>query len=170
MEKYIVLQGFYDCYAISDKGNLKNLRTNQILKPSTNKDGYKSVLLSKNGKKMSIRIHRLVALYFLENPNKYPDVNHKNGIKDDNRVENLEWCSKSMNVKHAYDNNLIKTTYSNKDILVYDKETGEHLFTFESVSQCCNMLNLNSSPVYSVLKNKRSHHKGFIFKYIDRIE
>ena len=67
MEKYIVLQGFYDCYAISNKGNLKNLRTNHILKPSINKDGYKSVLLSKNGKKMSIRIHRLVALYFLEN-------------------------------------------------------------------------------------------------------
>lgn len=170
MEKYIVLQGFYDCYAISNMGNLKNLRTNHILKPSTNKDGYKSVLLSKNGKKMSIRVHRLVALYFLENPNKYPDINHKNGIKDDNRAENLEWCSKSMNVKHAYDNNLIKTTYSNRDILVYDKETGEHLFTFESVSQCSKMLNLNDSSIYRVLKGRNSHHKGFIFKYIDRIE
>lgn len=169
MEKYIVLQGFYDCYAISNKGNLKNLRTNHILKPSTNKDGYKSVLLSKNGKKMSIRIHRLVALYFLENPNKYPDVNHKNGIKDDNRVENLEWCSKSMNMRHAYDTGLIKGN-KNKEILVFDKDTKEHLFTFESVSQCSKMLNLNDSPIYRVLKGKRSHHKGFIFKYVDRIK
>ena len=169
MEKYIVLQGFYDCYAISNMGNLKNLRTNYILKPTTNRDGYKSVLLSKNGKKMSIRVHRLVALYFLENPNKYPDINHKNGIKDDNRAENLEWCSKSMNMRHAYDTGLIKGN-KNKEILVFDKDTKEHLFTFESVSQCCNMLNLNSSPVYRVLKNKRSHHKGFIFKYVDRIK
>ena len=118
---------------------------------------------------MSIRVHRLVALYFLENPNKYPDINHKNGIKDDNRAENLEWCSKSMNMRHAYDTGLIKGN-KNKEILVFDKDTKEHLFTFESVSQCCNMLNLNSSPVYRVLKNKRSHHKGFIFKYVDRIK
>ena len=169
MEKYIVLQGFYDCYAISNMGNVKNLRSNKTLNPSIRSDGYKSVLLSKNGKKMSIRVHQLVAQYFLEKEEGKNHVNHKNGVKHDNRSENLEWVTHKENMVHAKENGLLEHKYKGKNILVYDYKTGEHLFTFESVKQCCNFLGLNDSPVYGVLKGKRNHHHNFNFKYEDRI-
>ena len=152
MEKYIVLQGFYDCYAVSNMGNVKNLRTGKVLNPSIRPDGYKSVLLSRDGKKMSIRVHQLVAQYFLEKEDDKTDINHKNGIKHDNRAENLEWCTKKENMQHAHDNGLMTSKYANKDILVYDYETSEHLFTFQSVKQCAKFLGLNPSPIFRVLK------------------
>ena len=169
MEIYKVLQGSYDCYAVSNLGNVKNLRTNYVLQPSIRKDGYKSVLLSKDGKKMSIRVHQLVAMYFLPKDEGRPHINHINGIKHDNRAENLEWVTHKENMVHAKDNGLLEHKYKGKNILVYDYKTGEHLFTFESVKQCCNFLGLNNSPVYGVLKGKRNHHHNYSFKYESRI-
>ena len=169
MEKYIVLQGFYDCYAVSDLGNIKNIRTGKILSPSIRPDGYKSILLSRDGIKMSIRVHQLVAQYFLEKSENKTDINHKNGIKHDNRAENLEWCTKSENMRHAIDTNLIKAKYTNNNILVYDYNTSELIFTFESVRQCAKFLGLNPSPIYRVLKGKNNHHHNYSFKYASRI-
>lgn len=169
MEKYIVLQGFYDCYSVSNMGNVKNLRTGKVLNPSIRPDGYKSVLLSRDGKKMSIRVHQLVAQYFLEKSESKTDINHKNGVKHDNRAENLEWCTKGENMQHAHDTGLLKSKYSNKDILVYDFETSELLFTFQSVKQCAKFLGLNPSPIYRVLKGRNNHHKGYSFEYASRI-
>lgn len=169
MEKYIALQGFYDCYAVSNMGNVKNLRTGKVLNPSIRPDGYKSVLLSRDGKKMSIRVHQLVAQYFLEKEDDKTDINHKNGIKHDNRAENLEWCTKKENMQHAHDNGLMTSKYANKDILVYDYETSEHLFTFQSVKQCAKFLGLNPSPIFRVLKGRNNHHHGYSFKYASRI-
>ena len=169
MEKYIVLQGFYDCYAVSNMGNVKNLRTGKVLNPSIRPDGYKSVLLSRDGRKMSIRVHQLVAQYFLEKEDGKTDINHKNGIKHDNRAENLEWCTKKENMQHAHDNGLMTSKYANKDILVYDYETSEHLFIFQSVKQCAKFLGLNPSPIFRVLKGRNNHHHGYSFKYASRI-
>lgn len=169
MEKYIILQGFYDCYAISNLGNIKNIRTGYVLQPSIRPDGYKSILLSRNGKKMSIRVHQLVAQYFLPKDDSRTDINHKNGIKHDNRVDNLEWCTKSENMQHAVDNGLFKKKNVNKPVLVYDYVTKEFLFSFESVRQCAKFLNLNNSPIYRVLKGKANHHHNYTFRYEDRI-
>ena len=171
MEKYIILQGFYDCYAVSNYGNIKNLRNGNILNPSINKNnGYKSVLLSRDGKKMSIRVHRLVAMYHIENKFNKPDVNHINGDKSDNRADSLEWCTKSENMTHAYDNNLMNHRYKNKNIIVYNAITRERLFNFESVKQCSKFLNLKESPIYRVLRNEARHHHNYYFTYEDRIK
>ena len=72
------------------------------LKPLDNGLGYLRVRVKDNGKKKHKYIHRLVAETFLSNPHSYTEVNHRNGDKSDNRVENLEWCSRSQNLKHAY--------------------------------------------------------------------
>jgi hypothetical protein len=60
------------------------------------------VKLCKNGKEQTQKVHRLVAQAFIPNPNNYPQVNHKNGIKTDNRVENLEWCNNRQNIIHSF--------------------------------------------------------------------
>jgi len=73
-----------------------------------NSGGYPVVRPSLEGKLRTIAAHRLIAMAFLPNPNNYKCVNHKNGIKTDNRVENLEWCTHSQNTQHAFDTGLSK--------------------------------------------------------------
>ena len=69
---------------------------------------YMVISLTKNSKKSQMLMHRLMAIHFIPNPENKPDVNHKNGIKTDNRVENLEWCTKSENSQHASKSGLLK--------------------------------------------------------------
>jgi hypothetical protein len=89
---------------ISNKGRIKYLLSNypvKITKGSRTNKGYKIGWVIKNGKKTSRGIHCLVAEAFIPNPLNLPEVNHKNGKKWDNRVENLEWCTHAENMKHA---------------------------------------------------------------------
>ena len=108
--------GYKGYYKVSDRGRVKSLervinRTTskqkikeRILKASCTETGYKKVVLYKNNKKKTKKVHRLVAESFIENPYKKKTINHKNGIKTDNSVCNLEWATYSENNKHAYKN------------------------------------------------------------------
>ena len=71
------------------------------MKPAKTKGGYLRLPLTINNKAKSYLVHRLVALAFIPNPNNYPEVNHKNEDKTDNRVENLEWCDRSYNINYG---------------------------------------------------------------------
>jgi hypothetical protein len=90
---------------IRKTGN-KHTRKSKVLRPSITKKGYHQVALSFNDKLVAIRVHRLVAHAFIPNPESKEHVNHKNGIKTDNSVENLEWATHKENVAHAIDNGL----------------------------------------------------------------
>jgi Zn-finger protein len=108
MKKNIILDNQKTYYQIFDDGRVYNESTRKFLKGSITESGYKYYRLSFNKQKYRFYAHQLVALYFLENLHTYKIVNHKDGNKLNNSVENLEWINHSNNVKHAYINNLIR--------------------------------------------------------------
>lgn len=88
----------YAGYQISNQGRMWSYKRNKYLSPWKNNKGYMAInIIANNGKRKCELIHRLVALHFIDNPEGKPEVNHINHIRDDNRVENLEWVSKSEN-------------------------------------------------------------------------
>lgn len=99
MEIWKDIPGYEGLYQISDKGNIFIVNRNKLLKGCYDRDSYKLTALSKNNKKKTFKVHRLVMLAFV-GPSPL-QVNHINGIKTDNRLENLEYCTHKENMQHA---------------------------------------------------------------------
>lgn len=95
-----------DRYRVSSLGRILNLKSNKIVKGSLCTGGYLQLDVVINGERNLLAIHRLVGIAFIPNPDNLPEVNHKKGIKIDNRASQLEWSTSSDNVKHAYDTGL----------------------------------------------------------------
>lgn len=162
--------GYEGLYEVSEKGQIKNLKTQHVLTPR-NSTGYSMVALFKNGERRDLKIHRLVACSFLENPQNKPQVNHKDGNKLNNNLENLEWCTNSENQKHAYQTGLRKFTYFQKQIIkvavskahsksVIDIKTG---IKYSSLTEACIKINMNSSTANKQIHRKSKNQR---FKYI----
>lgn len=99
IENWVDVDGFEGLYKVS---NLGRIRGTKILSPTDNGKGYKFVFLSKKGKEYRHYVHRIVAKAFIANPDSKPCVNHRNGIRADNRACNLEWVTRSENELHKY--------------------------------------------------------------------
>lgn len=107
----------YSNYVIYEDGSIMSLNSNSLKKFFINESGYYTTMLSnETAKKKNFKVHRLVAQNFVPNPENKPQVNHKNGIKTDNRVENLEWVTASENAIHAHKNGLSKISKLNNEI------------------------------------------------------
>ena len=102
-ERWKPIPGYEGRYEVSSWGRVLSKRTNKFLKPNVMNHGYACVHLYSGGKQTRVvkTIHQLVAIAFIPNPHDYREVNHKNFLRRDNRVENLEWVSRKENVQHA---------------------------------------------------------------------
>ena len=110
MEEWRAVPGYEGLYEVSNKGNVRNVRRNTLLRlPKTNK-GYIRVCLCKNGKIYGKFVHRLIAQAFLPNPDNLPQVNHLDEDKSNNCVDNLEWCDGKYNVNYGTRNIRAKET------------------------------------------------------------
>lgn len=102
--------GYEKFYKVSSVGRVKSMRTNKIRILQLHKHGHYDVGFTLNYSRKLYKAHRLVAIAFIPNPENKPDINHKNGIRTDNRICNLEWVTVAENNKHARETGLFKST------------------------------------------------------------
>src|SRR5699024_373311 len=149
IEKWKDIKGYEDSYEVSNLGRVRSKeRTrkfgratktfeSKILKQSEDKDGYYRVNLSKDGKKKRFFAHRLVATAFIETNDDKPVINHMDGNKKNNVVDNLEWCTRSENDLHAFDVGLRKPTDggTSRTVLMVDSQTNQVVKKRTSMSE-----------------------------------
>lgn len=142
MEEWKNIIGYEGLYEVSNKGNVRNVRRNTLLKLSKNYYGYIRVALSKNGIKTWLRVHRLVAQAFLPNPDNLPQINHKDEDKLNNCVENLEWCTAKYNNNYGDRlkksiNTKIKNGYVNEENVGLSKKGYWNKYYQEHKKELC---------------------------------
>ena len=144
-------------YTISPDGVVTNTSTGTILAQGINKQtGYKCVSLWKNNKGTTFTVHRLLAIYFIDNPEALPCVNHKDGVKTNNALDNLEWCTVSHNAIHAYSTGL-KPSMQRLPNEVYQDILLNRLLKGESITSITASIN---TQITRVSKNLRKAAKS----------
>ena len=178
------IPGYESIYQVSNFGNIKSLQSGnhhskiKILTPICADGRYLRVTLYKQKKPKYFPVHRLVAMDFIPNPENKPQVNHINGNKKDNRVENLEWCTSSENNLHAYKSGinkgskpwLGKTGFQNATSIPVnqiDLSTGSVLATFGSMEEAGRLTGCSPAKIGKCCKGVFSQTHGYGWKYAD---
>ena len=161
-------------YAVSNLGNVKSLNYNRtgkekILKPIKIKKGYLFVNLCKNGEEKMFYVHRLVAFMFISNddPLNKKDVNHIDENKENNNVENLEWCTKEYNINHGTRTKRVAKTKSKK-VIGYSL-TSTKVIILQSATQA-EKIGIDHSHICKCCNGKQKSHKGYKWYYLDDIK
>ena len=158
-------------YEVSNYGNVRRIETGKILKQYKNKDGYMRVELRNMDKRKNCRVHRLVAIAFIPNPDNLPEVNHKNELKADNTVSNLEWCTPKYN--NNYGTRIEKISGSNhpKAVGIYQfNKDGKLINKFETIMAAEKQFNSKTrGHICEVCQGKRKTAYGYIWKYQNTI-
>jgi hypothetical protein len=165
---------------VSNFGRVKRIdhiygECEHLLRMQSDFDGYDILNVSIAGNSFSYRLHRLVATLFLPNPNNFPDINHKDGNKKNNSLDNLEWCSKKMNMEHAVRlglcrNDSEKMKNKNRELrstIIQCVETGK---VFESILAASIYYNVSHGTISDIVngKTKSSKQIPYHFKIIKK--
>lgn len=156
------IKDYEDLYEVSNLGNVRKIKDNYIFHKNKNSRGYIVVTLTKENVEKSHSVHRLVASAFIPNPSNKPQINHISGIKTDNRVNNLEWCTGSENMQHCYKNNLQKKRFKRVNQYTLDNQ---FIRKWDSLIQVEKELNINHSKISMVCNGKRKTAGGYIWRY-----
>ena len=159
MEIWLPIKNFPK-YEVSSEGKIRNAITGRILKPGNNTKGYLIVTLYRDGNPYTKKIHRLVADAFYDGQFDGLEVNHIDGNKTNNFIGNLEWCTGSENINHAYKTGLRKPPRTKKVKII---ETGE---VYDSMSGCARSIGGTVSGIYDCEPGRQSSHRGYHFKFI----
>lgn len=167
-EIYKDIPNYKNLYQISNLGNVKSLERicpsgrlikERILKQSLSNRGYYQVNLAKNGSYKRFNVHRLVALVFVPNPNKYEDAHHVDEIKTHNTSDNIQWVNHVYNCNYGNKNKKIS-----KSIKAINIETLEETI-FPSILKASKLLNIDRKAIRDVLNKRRKDYKNFYFDY-----
>lgn len=161
--KQIVIDNITTFYAVSNNGLIKNMNRNKELKTHI-QNGYLHVTLSINKKPKRFNVHRLVAIMFIPNNNLERNiVNHKDGNKINNKVENLEWVTAQENTQHAWDTGLAVSVVKRK-IKQFDL-SGNYIKTYNSIVDAAHETNSSDTKIVSCCKKERISHNNFFWQY-----
>lgn len=142
----------YENYAVRDDGAVINTKTGRVLKQETDKDGYRSVVLCENNKPRRFRVSRLVAAAFHRPPAEGEEVNHKDGVRSNNRANNLEWLTGRQNQQHSYQ--VLGRAYRIPPTPLIAKLPSGFELKFKSQSALARMLEVHPVKVYNALKGR----------------
>lgn len=158
------IKGYEGLYTLSDSGEVVGSKCNKPIKQYLDKHGYVYVCLYKNCIAKKIKLHRLLALHFIDNPHNKPQINHVNGIKNDNRLCNLEWCTASENQLHAFKTGLQKIK-GMKKVAQYTVD-GTLIKIWNSISEASRN-GFRAGDICSCCQHKKRHrtHGGYKWEY-----
>lgn len=146
-------------YEISNRGEVRNIKTKRDKALRKDKDGYLTVALWKDNKEKNVKVHRLVAYHFVDGYFEGAVVNHKDEIRDNNTYTNLEWCDVQYN--NTYNDKHRKRT---RAVNMYDKD-GRFIREFESLQDVALHFNKRVGNLCSHLKGRQKTYAGHIFRY-----
>ena len=178
--------GFEGLYQISNFGNVKSLERyvfipayggqfrhldEIILSKMVGSMGYYKVVLCNGSKSKQVNIHRLIAIAFIPNPNNYPQVNHMDGDKQNNSINNLEWCTSKHNIRHSWAIGLSKAYWKDKggegnplNIKVYQYDLNNNLIAeFYSFKEASIKTNVPRSSISRCVSGHIKHANNFIW-------
>ena len=154
-------------YSVSTEGEVRKDSTGYILSQSSQQD-YKFVGLLIDGHQKRMRVHRMVAMTFIDNPENKPYVNHINGNRADNNVENLEWVTPSENTQHAVETGLMNN--GRKRAVIQYNLNGDKMATFESASEAARQTGCSQSKITMCCKRQRQTANDYQWRYYDDIQ
>lgn len=161
-------------YSIYDDGRVWSEKQQKFLSISLDEKGYQKASLWVNNKVKTIKIHRLVAKYFIPNPYNYKEVNHKDEDKTNNHVENLEWCDRKYNVNYGHRSKKTSQSLLNnrqsKRVLQYDKN-GNFIKEYPSLYEAARQLGKDSTHgeqnISMCARGKTKTAYGYVWKFAD---
>ncbi len=148
-------------YEVSNLAQIRNEKTKRILKKQVTEEGYEIIGLFYKKKQKQHRVHRLVALAFIPNPNDFPEVNHKDKNRANNRVENLEWATPSMNMKHSYE-----TGRNSNKRPVWRRDLEGKKVVFDSVTEAAELTGCYITNIVKCARGKLKTTGGSKWGYV----